>query len=781
MKRAMFSVIVPVVAFSLALVAFMPAPAAEAQTVACPAGYTCTPITPVTNCPVGYVCTPNNSGGGSSGGGGGVVAPTTDATVTINGTPSLALTYDSQHGEAALTLTGSFTVHGNTQGIEIYQNGAAVQFISSAHSQGSGQVVITPSNSSLASSSVDSYGRNVFVVAPGQTTSFGVSASVNPKQMFAGSYTASLQSVYGDSMPPSTDGSSVFASVPTNQSNAVTIVGEVSPYITSVTPSIVSPGQTLTISGQRLTNSVIFIDNSVLYNVTTGISTDGTSMTFVAPSLTNGYHSIQVKNENTGASNQVSFQVQSAGSTSCYVFSNNLTIGSTGADVVALQTWLMGNGYDIPAVSSGRQQKGVYSYQTAAAVAKYQASVGIPATGFFGPATRAALNKSCAQPQPINPQPIGGAGITASLDPSSPLASTVQISTSAVTQNVPLAVFDVKSQGSPSTLQALTIGVIVNGGNTNISSFFTNLFIKAGGRTYAETSIASDNKSVSFTNFNIPLPADVSVPITILGSVAQDTNHNLNSSNALVELPTSALVALDSNYNNVSAGQSLIVGNTITFSSASSGVQISNTSSTLGSQTCDNAMVSCVQPVTFSFTLIAGNNPIFVSTSVAQNTYSSLHFASGNGNIIPNIVASGAVPSLVPGDNENYWYLPPGSSRQINLSGTLSSSAATVNGANIAQMTAIDYGTSATNLHAYSITSGLDNLKAVVMFNGGASAVCPAGYICSVPGGGSSGCPAGYVCTPVSISNCPTGYTCYSETPTTYSDPGLNSSQCWSE
>ena len=79
----------------------------------------------------------------------------------------------------------------------------------------------------------------------------------------------------------------------------------------------------------------------------------------------------------------------------CYTWSTNLTIGSTGADVVALQTWLMGNGFDIPALSQGRAQRGYYGATTAAAVAKYQASIGIPATGFLGALTRAALNGSC--------------------------------------------------------------------------------------------------------------------------------------------------------------------------------------------------------------------------------------------------------------------------------------------------------------------------------------------------------------------------------------------------
>jgi hypothetical protein len=78
--------------------------------------------------------------------------------------------------------------------------------------------------------------------------------------------------------------------------------------------------------------------------------------------------------------------------TSAATFNVNLTVGSTGADVVALQTALIAAGYDIPAISSGAVAKGYFGSQTQAAVKLYQAAKGIPNTGFVGPLTRAALN-----------------------------------------------------------------------------------------------------------------------------------------------------------------------------------------------------------------------------------------------------------------------------------------------------------------------------------------------------------------------------------------------------
>jgi peptidoglycan hydrolase-like protein with peptidoglycan-binding domain len=65
-------------------------------------------------------------------------------------------------------------------------------------------------------------------------------------------------------------------------------------------------------------------------------------------------------------------------------FSRNLTVGSTGADVTALQTFLATKGYFTVTPT------GYFGSITKRAVAQYQAANGItPAAGYFGPITRA--------------------------------------------------------------------------------------------------------------------------------------------------------------------------------------------------------------------------------------------------------------------------------------------------------------------------------------------------------------------------------------------------------
>lgn len=86
-----------------------------------------------------------------------------------------------------------------------------------------------------------------------------------------------------------------------------------------------------------------------------------------------------------------------------YMFNSNLTVGSTGPDVVALQNALIAQGYSIPSISSGAASTGYFGAQTQTAVKAYQSAKGIPNTGFVGPLTRAALNGGVT----VTPAPVG--------------------------------------------------------------------------------------------------------------------------------------------------------------------------------------------------------------------------------------------------------------------------------------------------------------------------------------------------------------------------------------
>jgi peptidoglycan hydrolase-like protein with peptidoglycan-binding domain len=165
-------------------------------------------------------------------------------------------------------------------------------------------------------------------------------------------------------------------------------------------------------------------------------------------------------------------------------FNANLTVGSRGADVTALQQALIAGGYSIPAGATG-----YFGSQTQAAVKLYQAAKGIPNTGFVGPLTRAALNGGvavvpaagcpagyvCTPITPTTPSTAGSEGLITTKLAASPVAN-ASIRESA---GVPVWGIEVKAQGSAMIVDRVLIQmqVGVGGAATSVSNPAT--FVKA--------------------------------------------------------------------------------------------------------------------------------------------------------------------------------------------------------------------------------------------------------------------------------------------------------------
>lgn len=94
--------------------------------------------------------------------------------------------------------------------------------------------------------------------------------------------------------------------------------------------------------------------------------------------------------------NALTAQLNAQGGTTVTVtFNRNLTVGSTGADVLALQQFLNARGYAVASVGAGSpgNETQYFGGLTKAALARFQAANNIaPAVGFFGPITRSAVN-----------------------------------------------------------------------------------------------------------------------------------------------------------------------------------------------------------------------------------------------------------------------------------------------------------------------------------------------------------------------------------------------------
>lgn len=592
-------------------------------------------------------------------------------------------------------------------------------------------------------------------------------------------------------------------------------------------------------------------------------------------------------------------------------FNSNLTVGSTGSEVVALQEVLLNAGYDIPALSSGTATKGYFGSQTKSAVMKYQAENGIPNTGFVGPLTRAALNAggpvaggpvvcpagfTCTQNTPVTVNcPVGytctltgggttipgsvpgistpgvvgtlaaslwstpsgivaykgqsydiaaykvqasasdmalqnlsldfdvrlwlyassvtvkddsgavvgqvnnlsssnfseltvgsqyrlsvpvsnyvvkatqikyltvnvtflstsdrstgtvtvtqsqirsvdGTGVTdtatvtddrtftyqgsgagsivVTTNSSSPQTGLVQLSTSAQTQNVTLAIFDVKSQNAPSTLRSVSFVVRTAETAKTVDELFSNIKLVAGNQTYSANSItaATTTATVAFTSLSIPLAADTYVPLKVVADVAVDTNGVLDgtaASTTLVAAGTAAgttnnPVVEDASFSTLDVNEATFASNALTFTSA--GLSAGGLAVEYGALN-SIADGTTTQTVTFAFSLTAGNNPIYVS-----RTQGYAIATSSNPTGI-TVVAKSFTNNDSSGDSTSWFYLAPGQTKSFRASYSASGSISAAGGT--FSVSGINFATSTTALATSTLSSSAltNGLQAVL-------------------------------------------------------------------
>jgi hypothetical protein len=83
----------------------------------------------------------------------------------------------------------------------------------------------------------------------------------------------------------------------------------------------------------------------------------------------------------------------STSTSSTYLYVRDLSIGDTGADVVALQQFLLSSGYAIPQGATG-----YFGLETQSALRAFQATHSItPSAGYLGPKTRAYMNEASSE------------------------------------------------------------------------------------------------------------------------------------------------------------------------------------------------------------------------------------------------------------------------------------------------------------------------------------------------------------------------------------------------
>jgi peptidoglycan hydrolase-like protein with peptidoglycan-binding domain len=231
-------------------------------------------------------------------------------------------------------------------------------------------------------------------------------------------------------------------------------------------------------------------------------------------------------------------------------FNVNLSVGSTGADVSALQSWLISKGYSIPSISSGAAKPGYFGQQTKTAVIAYQASAKIPTTGFVGPLTRAALNGGVSStpvavgcPAGYTCTPVGG--VTTPVTPVTPgtittpgvpgILTVTSGPLSSIVSNVgqkmvPVLTVRAQAQYSDLSVQSLTLDL---GNNTNVyNKIFNTIYVTDGSNVLASVPLNSSTVVQSGTQyivglagFNVVVPKGTYKDIVIKA----DSNSSIDS------------------------------------------------------------------------------------------------------------------------------------------------------------------------------------------------------------------------------------------------------------
>jgi 3D (Asp-Asp-Asp) domain-containing protein len=224
-----------------------------------------------------------------------------------------------------------------------------------------------------------------------------------------------------------------------------------------------------------------------------------------------------------------------------YDFKRDLTVGSKGDDVKALQQFLNSKGYKVADTGAGSpgNETTTFGPLTKAALAKYQAAVGIsPSVGYFGPKTRAYIATLVVAPvAPVEPvAPVVPVGLTLSLAADNPASAGIPQGAT----GVPFLKFTVAGKG---TLDSLTFKRVGIGAPGNFVSGGINLW-DGDTRLTSGRSISSITHEVSFINLNLAVDGTKTLTLTAdiaTGAAAGNVNaFNLISATG-APTPTGAL------------------------------------------------------------------------------------------------------------------------------------------------------------------------------------------------------------------------------------------------
>lgn len=178
-------------------------------------------------------------------------------------------------------------------------------------------------------------------------------------------------------------------------------------------------------------------------------------------------------------------------------FTRDLTVGSVGEDVRALQVWLNSKGYVIATSGAGApgMESTYFGAKTKAALAAYQAANGImPAAGYFGPKTRAAVAASAGTGTGTGTGSTGSTGSTGgslsggagSVDSYDEISKYSNEEVGEDEEDVTVAGLEIEnSDDSDIRLTAVTLDFATQPGNDDLDEFISEVAIFLDGEEVA--------------------------------------------------------------------------------------------------------------------------------------------------------------------------------------------------------------------------------------------------------------------------------------------------------
>lgn len=249
------------------------------------------------------------------------------------------------------------------------------------------------------------------------------------------------------------------------------------------------------------------------------------AMTFVAAAPAKADTVSDLQAQIAALQAQLSALSSSSSSTGSCAFNTDLTMGAKGADVTALQNWLIKAGYSIPAGATG-----YFGSQTKAAVAAYQAAKGIsPAVGYFGPMTRASVNGSCSSTDNNTNSSLSGKGYLKNLSEAGDITTDIKEGDG----NTQVLGISADAQDGDVQIQRVeaTFTIANSGGSSNLNKYVSSVGLYLDGKKLASMDPADGTKdgrvwTYRFTDLNGVIKSGATgylyVKVTPVASIGSD-------------------------------------------------------------------------------------------------------------------------------------------------------------------------------------------------------------------------------------------------------------------